>query len=228
MCGRFIQITNPEKIHVDFSELEVDNDEETLKSFTQSYNITPTKNILTILNTPTPSLTLTHWGLIPSWAKDKSIGNRIINARAETLVEKPSFKEPFKKSRCIIPATGFYEWDTTHKTRNPYFIRSKSGKPFAFAGLWDQWRDRTGNIIISSVIITTEANSLIAKIHDRMPAILPSECFNLWLSPQREVEGALLGCLKPYSDKEMELYAISKLVNDPRNDSPEIIEPVLR
>ncbi|MGD0819406.1 MAG: SOS response-associated peptidase [Desulfomonilia bacterium] len=227
MCGRFIQIIDPELIEVDFSELEVD--EEALSRFIPSYNVTPTKDILTVLNTPTPRLTLTHWGLIPYWSKDKNIGSRMINARSETLIDKPSFKEPLKRNRCIIPAIGFYEWDTANKTRTPYLIRLKSGKPLAFAGLWDRWRDKeTGNTIISSTIITTEANSLIAQIHGRMPAILSPGCFKSWLSSQREEEVALLNCLKPYPAEEMEAYEVSKLVNDPRNDSPEIIDHVLR
>src|SRR5208337_2364133 len=140
MCGRFIQILDPEQIEVDFSELEVD--EEALSRFTQSYNVTPTKDILTVLNTPTPRLTLTRWGLIPYWAKDKNIGSRMINARSETLIDKPSFKEPLKRNRCIIPAMGFYEWDTANKTKTPYLIGLKSGKSMAFAGLWDRWRDK--------------------------------------------------------------------------------------
>jgi putative SOS response-associated peptidase YedK len=223
MCGRFIQITDPEQIKVHFSELEVD--EETLNRFTQSCNIAPTRDILAVLNTPAPRLTLTRWGLIPCWAKDKSMGSRMINARSETLMQKPSFRGPLKRSRCIIPAMGFYEWDSVHKTRNPYFIRLKSGKPFAFAGLWDCWKDQeTGNTTLSSTIITTEANPLVARIHDRMPVILVPDQFKLWLSPQQEQEGTLLHCLKPYPEEEMEAFGISKLVNDPRNDSPDLIK----
>lgn len=153
----------------------------------------------------------------------------MINARAETLTDKPSFNEPLKRSRCIIPATGFYEWDTEHKTRTPYLIRLKSGRPLAFAGLWNKWRDKeTGNTIISSTIITTEANSLISPIHDRMPAILQPDCMNLWLSSQSGQGKPLLDCLRPYPAEEMEVYEVSKLVNDPKNDSPVIIEPVMK
>ena len=224
MCGRFIQISDPTQIKVFFSELEVDEDAQNL--FTQSYNIAPTRDILTVLNSPVPRLTLTHWGLIPHWAKDKNIGNRMINARSETLTSKPSFGEPFKKRRCIVFADGFYEWDSVKKTRTPYFIRMKNKKPFAFACLWDHWTNKeTGETINSSTIITTDANPLIGEIHNRMPVILPPDCYILWLSPQPEPEEALLGCLKPYPAEEIEAYEISKEVNNPRNNSPDLINP---
>jgi putative SOS response-associated peptidase YedK len=225
MCGRFIQISNPERVKVYFSESEVAD--EVKERFQENYNIAPTQDILTVLNTPKPRLSFTHWGLVPHWAKEKKMGNLMINARVETLSKKPSFREPFRRHRCIIPAMGFYEWDSVRKTRTPYFIKSKSGEPFAFAGLWDHWTDtETGKILLSSTIITTDANQLIAQIHTRMPVILTPDHYKLWLSSNPEPEAVLLECLKRYAAEDMETYEISKQVNNPRNNFPELIDPV--
>lgn len=225
MCGRFIQISDPERITVLFKDIEVERDAPA--HFTPSYNVAPTKHILTILNLPTPLLTLTRWGLIPFWAKDSSIGSRMINARAETLASKPSFRDPLKKRRCLIFADGFYEWQSTGKTKTPFFVRLKTQEPFAMAGLWDQWANReTGEEIRSSTIITTDPNSVIATIHNRMPVILDPADYNLWLSSERKPDAELMACLKSYSPDEMEVYEISRMVNSPQNDSPECIRPV--
>jgi putative SOS response-associated peptidase YedK len=135
MCGRFIQIFEPEKIRVHFPDLEMDA--QALGGMAPRYNIAPTQDILTVLNTPAPKLTLVHWGLIPFWARDRSMGARMINARAETLPDKPSFKTPFQKRRCIIFSEGFYEWKGAGRDKAPFFIRLKSRQPFGMAGLWD-------------------------------------------------------------------------------------------
>jgi len=225
MCGRFVQITDPEQIKVSISDLEIDD--AVRAKFAKHYNIAPTQEVLTVLNTPVPRLIFTHWGLVPYWAKDRQIGSRMINARSETLAKKPSFQEPFKKRRCIIFSDGFYEWKSVDKSRTPYFLHRKDGKLLAFAGLWDRWIDRaTRETLISSTIITTDANPLVSEMHDRMPAILEEDCVRLWLSPEPQPEKALMDCLKPYPYNEMEAYSISRQVNDPRNDSSEIIKPI--
>ena len=225
MCGRFIQIADPEKIKVSILDLEIDDT--VRERFEPHYNIAPTQDILTILNMPTPKLTFTHWGLIPFWAKDKTIGYRMINARVETIATKPSFRESFKKRRCIILSDGFFEWKQEHKTKTPYFIRMRNSEPFAFAGLWDNWtNEQTGETIVSSTIITTDANPLIGEICNRMPAILKPDIYRIWLNPLPESANNLMKCIKPFPHDELEAFEISKLVNSPQNDSPEIIKPV--
>jgi putative SOS response-associated peptidase YedK len=225
MCGRFIQITDPEKITTSFSDLEIDV--AALTEYSPHYNIAPSQNIFTVLNTPTPKLTFTHWGLIPFWAKDKTIGNKMINARAETLLTKPSFREPFHKRRCIIFADGFYEWKGTGEGKAPFFIRPINRAPFGFAGLWGKWIDKhTGQDILSSTIITTHANAVVAEIHNRMPVILSPDHYRVWLRADPVSDNTLMSFLKPYPAQEMEKYEISKVVNNPRNDSVECIRPV--
>ncbi len=225
MCGRFIQTADPEKIRAILPDIQVDD--AAADGFRPRYNIAPTQDVLTVLNTPPPRLTTTRWGLIPPWAKDAGIGNRMINARAETLESKPSYRDPFRKRRCIIFADGFYEWKGTGKTRIPYLIRFKSGEPFAMAGLWDRWRDtRTGHDLLSSTIVTTAANALIAGIHDRMPVILEPGACGLWLSPAPAPGTELAACLRPFDDARMEAYEVSRLVNNPSNESSECIRPV--
>jgi putative SOS response-associated peptidase YedK len=225
MCGRFIQISDPEKIRASLFDLEMDAAE--LHGFSVRYNIAPTQNILTVLNTPVPRFTLTHWGLIPFWAKDRTIGNKMINARAETLLLKPSFKTSLQKRRCIIFSDGFYEWKGAGKGKEPFFIRLKSRAPFGFAGLWDKWHDKqTGQDLLSSTIITIDANAALAEVHNRMPVILNPDHYKIWLSEKEVPDGALMHCLKPYSAQDMEVYKISTLVNNPGNDCAECIRPI--
>jgi len=208
-----------------FPELEIETCLE--EPFEPHYNVAPTQNILTLLNTPVPRLTFTRWGLIPCWSKEEGDGARMINARAETLSEKPSFRELLKRRRCIIIADGFFEWDAGEKPKIPYLFRSKNGRPFALAGLWDRWMDPgTGRSILSSTIITTEPNPLVAKIHNRMPAILTNERLGIWLNPGAPRGTELHECLNPFDAKLMEMHAVSRLVNDIRNDAPELIMPV--
>jgi putative SOS response-associated peptidase YedK len=225
MCGRFIQITDPEKIKVSITDLEIDG--AVHEKFKKHYNIGPSQEVLTVLNTNPPRLTFTQCGLIPYWAKDKKIGYKMINARAETLTSKPSYKEPFKKRRCIVFADGFFEWKRVDKSKAPYFIHMKSREPFAIASLWDYWTDKeTGESINSSTIITTDANPLVAEFHDRMPVILEPDAYKVWLSSAPVPEQTLLNCLHGYPQEKMEAYEVSKLVNNVQNDSPEIIRPV--
>jgi putative SOS response-associated peptidase YedK len=224
MCGRFVQIADPLTIRAGVMNLDID--EAAVAAFRPRYNVAPTQDILAVLNTPAPRLTLTRWGLIPSWAKDPSMGGRLINARAETLSGKPSFRDAYRKRRCLIFADGFYEWKTGEKAKTPFLLRMKSGSPFALAGLWERWQDRdSGREVLSSTIVTTGANGLVAPIHDRMPVILGPEDYGVWLTPGRPDDAALASCLKPYPPEPMEAYEVSRLVNDPRSDSPEYIRP---
>ena len=186
------------------------------------YNCAPTQNLAVIANDAPDTLKYFRWGLIPSWAKEPSIGSKLINARAETLTEKPSFKNAFRNRRCLVPATGFFEWKRNHD-KTPYNIRLKNGDVFCFAGLWDQWVSRDGEVIHSFTIITTAPNKLTEQIHDRMPVILHRDDEQRWISPRPDTSLAEL--LKPYPAELMEAWPVSKLVNSPVNDISQILEP---
>lgn len=194
------------------------------------YNIAPTQQIATIITGDMTRLLFSRWGLIPSWAKDISIGNRLINARAETLHEKPSFKNLYRQRRCLILADGFYEWQKQEGTKGkiPWYFRLRSQEPFAFAGLWDSWKDKSGKEepIISSTIITTEPNALVLPVHGRMPVILKRELYKTWLSPNISSPEILGNCLGPYPPGEMEAFPVSTQVNSPAFDGPECVVPV--
>lgn len=180
-----------------------------------------------VANDAPTRLSLMRWGLIPSWAKDTAIGNRMINARAETLAEKPSFRKAFEKRRCIVPADSFFEWRKTNgKTKIPVRFVLKSREPFAFAGLWETWRKPDGQELRSFTIITTAANDLLRPIHDRMPVILRQSDEGKWLDPSAADAAKLTLLLAQYPAEAMESYDVSTLVNSPRNDVPECIAPV--
>lgn len=194
----------------------------------ENYNITPSQNILAIRVSPMsdlPEYTFLNWGLIPSWSKTEKTKYLLNNARAEGIEKKPSFRGPFKRHRCIIPASGFFEWHQLENRKQPYFIRPSSGGYFTLAGLWDHWQDERGKAIESCTIITTAANSLMSQIHDRMPVILNQDSVAHWLDPDPSQE-ELLALLVPFSDEAMEAYPISTLVNSPKNNDPRCIEPV--
>ena len=170
-----------------------------------------------------------HWGLIPSWAKDPKIGNQMINARSETLSEKPSFRNAYKRRRCLVLADGYYEWQKIpgEKTKQPVYIRLKSQRPFAFAGLWEVWKgEGMDEPLRSCTIITCPPNAVLAEIHHRMPVILPAEAYAAWLAPDEQSSEALQPLLVPYADEEVETYPVSRFVNRPGNNSPECIAPV--
>ena len=167
-----------------------------------------------------------RWGLIPPWAKSASVGNRMINARAETVAEMLSFRTALQRRRCLVLADGFYEWQGKGSSRRPMRITMASGEPFAFAGLWDAWRDPKGEVVRSCAIITMSANESLSPIHDRMPVILPRELESLWLDHDIQDYASLAGILTPYTTNEMALYEVSSLVNSPANDGPELIVPV--
>ena len=167
-----------------------------------------------------------RWGLIPFWAKNRSIGSRMINARAETVADKPSFRDAFRRRRCLVLADGFYEWQRTGSGKHPMHVALRSGQPFAFAGVWSVWKAPDGNSIPTCAIITTSANELLRLIHHRMPAILPRNMEGFWLDGSIEDSSELRSVLTPYPDDAMEAYEVSPLVNSVANDRPELIAPV--
>ena len=194
-----------------------------------AYNIAPTQQVLTVTNDGERRASYMRWGLIPFWAKDAKIGYRMINARGETVAEKPSFRTALRKRRCLILADGFYEWQKLGgKRKRPMRIVLKSGEPFAFAGLWETWKDPEGELIKSCTIITTAANDYLQPIHDRMPVILPQESESFWLDKDVEDPLALTSVIAPYPDSEMEAFEVSPLVNNTRNKGYEVIDPVAR
>jgi putative SOS response-associated peptidase YedK len=221
MCGRFSLTSSEEQIAAILPELIFDFEVQ------PRYNIAPTQDIPAVLNTNATHVQLVHWGLVPHWAKDRAIGSRMINARAESLAEKNSFRRPLRKQRCIVLADGFYEWQTVpgQKQRQPMYIRLHGGRPFAFAGLWDAWRSPEGEALVSATLITTPPNTLIAPIHDRMPAILPQEHFAAWLSPEEREPEDVLPLLAPFPATAMEAYAVSTRVNRPGIDDRGCISP---
>jgi len=220
MCGRFTLTTDLDHLEERFAFRA------TNLSFAPRYNIAPSQGVLAVINDEGENRAgFLRWGLIPSWAKDEAIGDRMINARAETVAEKPSFRRALQKRRCLILADGFYEWQKEGKRKVPMYVTLKSHIPFAFAGLWETWKPPTGEPIHSCTIITTTPNSLMAPIHDRMPVLLPRKVEALWLDRAVEDPQKLLPLLTSYSAKEMEAYAVSALVNSPRNDIPACIEP---
>lgn len=221
MCGRFTLTLDPEQLSDIFPWASIPPD------ISPRYNIAPSQPVAVIPNTGEFGLKFFRWGLIPAWAKDPAIGNRMINARAETLTEKPSFKAALKLRRCLILADGFYEWkqSATGKSKTPMYIRLASKKAFAFAGLWDMWKAPDGSPIQSCTIITTQPNSLLATIHDRMPVIVPEEDYLKWLTPGEVDSIDISQLLIPYPADAMEAYPVSMTVNNPSNDSPSLITP---
>ena len=187
------------------------------------YNCAPSQDLAVVSDEDPAFLSFYRWGLIPFWAKEASIGNKMINARAETILEKPSFRNPFRKQRCLVLSDGFFEWKKS-AVKIPYRICLIDGSPFAMAGIWERWKNPGGEIIRSFSIITTQANSLVGELHDRMPVILPREKEKQWLDGGPEIE--LLKLLQPYPAEGMKMYPVSSRVNSPANDGPEILEPV--
>ncbi len=230
MCGRFSLKSTFQAIEDEFSI------EESEIEILPCYNIAPTQDVSVIVNDGKTRLVSFRWGLIPSWAKDPlrgrwpAIGNKMINARAETLTQKVSFKNALKKRRCLIIADGFYEWKKAGSEKKPMFIflktQSATGGLFAFAGLWESWKTPEGKFIRTCTIITTTPNELISPIHNRMPVILRKEYRSYWLEPYNSDETKLVELLKPYPPEEMAAFEVSKYVNSPANDSPLCCEPI--
>ncbi len=217
MCGRYSIFTPTDILKIRFNVQRA----EALKP---TYNAAPTQNLPVILNSDPETIQTCRWGLIPSWAKDQKIGNKMINARAETLLQKPSFRTPFKKQRCLVLADGFYEWKETLSGKIPHRISMRDNEPFAFAGIWEVWKTPDGEDVNSFSIITTEPNELMKPLHNRMPVILRKENEGKWLQEIDTSEAQKR--LEPYPFEDLEAYPISTLVNSPRNNSKDIIKPL--
>ncbi|HEX8913218.1 MAG TPA: SOS response-associated peptidase [Humisphaera sp.] len=226
MCGRYT-LSKLEQLLRQFPGITQLPDE-----LRARFNIAPTQSVPVIANSHADRVGMAHWGLVPSWAKDPSIGNRMINARAETLAEKPAFRSALRRRRCLVPADGFYEWQRhpDGKSKTPMFIRLKSGEPFAFAGLWEVWRDPEAGEgeepLTSCTIVTTSPNALMEHIHDRMPVILPASAYAAWLDPKERDAADLVGLLKPFPAEQMQAHPVSRRVNTPANDDRHLIEEV--
>ena len=220
MCGRFALLTHAEALIERFGV------EEVIKRPEPRYNIAPSQNVTVVVQRETRQLTEMKWGLIPSWAKDVSIGNRMINARAETVAEKPSFRSAFKKRRCLILADGFYEWQKVGKIKIPTHIRMKDREPFAFAGLYEYWKTKSGKMLESCTIVTTTPNEIMRPIHHRMPAIISPENEAAWLDPENHDVSKLLSLLQPYNPEQMESFEVSDFVNSPSNQGPLCTKPI--
>lgn len=192
------------------------------------YNIAPTQPVAAVANDGKNQIDYFRWGLVPSWAKDVSIGAKMINARAETVAEKPAFRTAFKRRRCLIPTSGFYEWkkNSDGRSKTPMYIRRKDRKPFAFAGLWEIWQSPDGSELPTCTIITGKPNELMKNIHDRMAVILPGEKYKQWIDPKSDGVESLLDLLEPFPAGVMEAFAVSKAVNTPSNDREQLIERV--
>jgi len=217
MCGRFALRTPTKKLAEEFRVEEAP----TVKA---RYNIAPTQSILAVRQSDDGrEAVVLKWGLIPSWAKDDSMSARLINARSETVTEKPAFREAFKRSRCIIPADGFYEWQRTEGKKQPFFFSMRDERMFGFAGLWDRWKEEGGKVIESCTILTTEANEVLLPVHDRMPVILHHETYDEWLNTDVRALESLKELLRPYPSSEMTSYPVSARVNNPRNQGEELI-----
>ena len=221
MCGRFALTANPADLQDTFSNFNFPT------QFAPRFNIAPSQPVLAIPNDDKLTADFFVWGLIPMWAKDPSIGNRLINARGETLAEKPSFRGSYRHKRCLIFADGFYEWKSFagKKTKTPYFIHMQNRKPFALAGLWDHWESPDGSSIKTCTIITTTPNELMESIHDRMPVILHPRDYAKWLDSAPQTPENLQSLIKPYATEAMSAYPVSTLVNSTSNDAPELVVP---
>lgn len=219
MCGRFTLTVDPGQLQEAFPWVEFPVD------FPPRYNVAPTQPVAVVPNDGLNRMDFFNWGLIPFWAKDPKIGSRLINARSETIAEKPSFRGSFKYKRCLILADGFYEWQKQpgSKTKIPMYIHLKDRAPFAFAGLWDSWNSKDGSEIKSCTIITTQPNELVEQIHNRMPVILSPEGYAAWIQEGENDPELLKSLLHPYPSEEMAAYPVSTKVNSPQNDTPEVI-----
>ena len=222
MCGRFT-LTDPDQ------DLAVQFNLPDIPALEPRYNIAPTQQVAAVrvaAEGAVRELALLRWGLVPFWAKDPDIGARLINARAETVAEKPAFRDAFKRRRCLVVADGFYEWQKQEGRKQPFYIRLREGRPFAFAGLWERWRGPDESIVESCTLLTTGPNELMEPLHNRMPVILRPQDYTLWLDPGVQRADLLQPLLVPYPAEEMHAYPVSRRVNSPDNDDPQCIEPL--
>jgi len=229
VCGRYAFYTPTEAVVRLFGVTE-----NHAPDLTPRYNIAPTQEVPVVRlsadggggTQPARELALVRWGLVPFWAKDPSIGNRMINARGESVAEKPAFRAAFSRRRCLVPADGFFEWQKTVTGKQPWYIHARDGQPLAFAGLWEIWDAKgTQAPLASCTIVTTRANDFMKRLHDRMPVILDEEAREAWLDPETP-KPLLKGLLEPLDDERLAAYPVSRKVNSPSNESPELLEPV--
>lgn len=222
MCERFTLTIDPAELKDIFGNFTFPT------RFSPRFNIAPSQPILAIPNDAKNAADFFSWGLIPSWSKDPTIARRLINACGETLAKKPSFRGGFKYKRCLVPADGFYELKTQdgQKTKVPYFVSMKDRRPFAFAGLWDEWQSPDGGSLRTCTLVTTKPNELMSTLHNRMPVILDQEDYDQWLDPAPQTPERLLPLIRPFPADKMTAYPVSKLVNNPGNDRPECIVPI--
>jgi len=221
MCGRFVLQGSAEELANQFHLVEP-------VELAPRYNIAPTQDLAVVRAGPAKGreLAFQRWGLIPSWAKDRSVGQRMINARCETVAEKPAFRRAFRERRCIVPASAFYEWGGKAGDRTPYLFSSASSPLFGFAGLWESWKDPDGHRLESCTVITTEANSAVRPVHHRMPVILDPRDYGLWLEPKAKASEDLVPLLVPCPPDWLEVHEVSRAVNDARFDDPSCVAPV--
>jgi putative SOS response-associated peptidase YedK len=222
MCGRY-RLSRRKQLVEEYFDSGGEDD------WVPRYNIAPTQPVPIIRQNPKEprrEVSLVRWGLIPSWAKDSSGAARMINARSETAATTPAFREAMTNRRCLIPADGFYEWKKTGKSKQPYCFEVDDGQLFAFAGLWDRWKDPSGQWIKSCSILTTTPNAVTSAVHDRMPVILDPDCYDLWLDPGMHDVRVVSDMLKPYDAQLMRSYAVSRRVNSAANDDEGCSTPV--
>ena len=221
MCGRYTLTSAPEAIRALFRYEEQPN-------FPPRYNVAPTQPIPIVrLNEGKRQFALVRWGLLPSWVKDTKVFSLLINARGESVLDKPAFRNAMKRRRCLIPADGFYEWQAGTTRKRPYYVRAKAGGPLAFAGLWETWTGPNGEEMETAAIVTTRANRTLAPIHERMPVILAADAFDLWLNSTDVDATTAAALIAPAPDNLLEAYEISTDVNRVANDNPKVIEPVV-
>lgn len=223
MCGRYTLTVEVDDLLDAMPGLSASP--EVRQALAPRYNVAPTQRVAAVPNDGRHAIELFQWGLVPSWADDPKIGSRMINARSETLAEKPSFRNAFRKRRCLVLADGFYEWKAVpgQKTKQPFHVRMKSRAPFALAGLWETWRPPEGEPLRSCTILTTSPNALMAGIHDRMPVILPAGEVERWLDPKDRQPAELADLLVPFAPELMEAVAVTTRVNSPAHDSPDCL-----
>jgi putative SOS response-associated peptidase YedK len=221
MCGRFMLRSSGEAVAEAFDLPDVPD-------LLPRFNIAPSQTVAVVrqpAEAKSRELASLHWGLIPAWADDPSIGNRLANARSETAATKPSFRSAFRSRRCLVVADGFYEWQKSNGRKQPYFVGLPSDRPFGLAGLWERW-EKHGEPVESCTILTTDANELMRPVHGRMPVILPPDQYDLWLDPRCQDTEKLAKLLRPYPSEDMLAYRVGTLVNDPRNDVPQCVEAI--
>lgn len=223
MCGRYTLFSPKEEIEAFF---DVTSEDEQI--FRPNYNVAPgsVMPIVLIGRSGKREVGGLRWGLIPKWADSADTGYKMINARAETLTEKKSFKGPFQSKRCLVPANGFFEWKQTGESKYPFFIRLLSDPLLAFAGLFEKWTSPEGEDVYSYTIITTQANTLIQPLHDRMPVILSPEHYNYWLDPKNDDYEGLQNLLQPFPMEQMSTYRVTTDVNTPKNNYAELLQPI--